>query len=164
MPSKTQHDDEMNMRVAIRSAKLGIRKKEGGPFGACIVGPDGKVLAVAHNTVWKSCDSTAHAEVNAIRMACRKLKSIDLSGCTIYSTCEPCPMCFAAIHWARIKNIAYGATIDDASAYKFNEMRLCNADIARKCKLEGVRIKGGVLRVECLHLFEEWRKSKGKPY
>ncbi|MEM0437874.1 MAG: nucleoside deaminase [Candidatus Micrarchaeia archaeon] len=159
-----QSTDEKFMRMAIRSAEAGIRKKEGGPFGACIIDARGKVLAVAHNTVWKSCDPTAHAEINAIRKASRRLNTINLSGCTIYSTCEPCPMCFSAIHWAKIKNIVYGATIDDASAYKFNEMRLCNAKIAKTCKLEDIRIKSGVLRIECLHLFEKWRKSKGRPY
>lgn len=159
-----QDVDEKFMLMAIKSAEAGIRKKDGGPFGACIVDRFGEVLAVAHNTVWRSCDSTAHAEVNAIRKACKKLKTIDLSGCTIYSTCEPCPMCFAAIHWAKIKNIVYGATIDDASAYKFNEMRLCNAQIAKTCGLEDIHISRGVLRIECLRLFEKWRKSKGRPY
>ncbi|MDD8016577.1 MAG: nucleoside deaminase, partial [Acidobacteriota bacterium] len=88
------------MRLALREARKNLRTLAGGPFGACIV-KDGRVVATARNTVLKN-DSTAHAEVNAIRKACRKLDTFDLSGCEIYSTAEPCPMCFSAIHWARI--------------------------------------------------------------
>jgi len=155
--------DESLMAKAIRSARAGVRKKEGGPFGACIVDKKGNVVAVAHNTVWKSCDATAHAEVNAIRKACKKLNTINLSGCTIYSTAEPCPMCFAAIHWARIGRIVYGANIDDAAMYGFHELRLCNAKIKDMCNLP-VKITYDFMRAECVALFEEWKKLRGRPY
>jgi tRNA(Arg) A34 adenosine deaminase TadA len=104
---------------------------EGQPFGACIV-KDGEVIACDHNVVWASTDITAHAEVYAIRNACKKLDSIDLSGCTIYSTCEPCPMCFTAIHWARIGRIVCGARIEDAKKYGFNELSVSNHELRDK--------------------------------
>ena len=95
----------------------------GGPFGACLVRGD-EVLAVAHNTVLKDQDPTSHGETNAIRLAARKLQSFDLSGCEIYSTTEPCPMCFAAIHWARIGRLIYGTAIIEVARLGFNELTL----------------------------------------
>ena len=109
---ESKRTKEKFMRVAVRMARQGVRKGQS-PFGACIV-RKGKVVSVAHNEVWKKGDSTAHAEVMAIRAACKKLKTIDLSGCTIYSTCEPCPMCFSACHWSRISRIVYGVRIEEA--------------------------------------------------
>ncbi len=84
------------MRMAIREARKNLKKMDGGPFGACIV-RGGRILAVSRNMVLKN-DATCHAEMNAIRIASKKVKGFDLSGCTIYSTTEPCPMCFSAIH------------------------------------------------------------------
>ncbi len=102
------------MRLAIRSAQAGIRRAEGGPFGAAIVRGN-QMIAVAHNTVLKDHDATCHAEVNAIRIASKKLKRFDLSDCVIYSTTEPCPMCFSAIHWARIAKVIFGTAIADVA-------------------------------------------------
>ncbi|HEO64204.1 MAG TPA: nucleoside deaminase, partial [Candidatus Omnitrophica bacterium] len=102
------HDDFM--RLAVSKAEHGIKAGQT-PFGACIV-KNGKVIVCQHNAVWQNTDITAHAEIAAIREACRKLNSIDLSGCTIYSTTEPCPMCFTAIHWAKISRIVYGTSIE----------------------------------------------------
>src|SRR5207237_7695379 len=98
----------------------------------------------AHNVVWQTTDITAHAEVNAIRLACRKLGTIDLSGCRIYSTAEPCPMCFAASHWARLDHIYFGAMIGDANAVGFSELSISNEQMK---KLGGSRIgvTGGLL-------------------
>ena len=102
------------MSLAIAKARDGIAAGQS-PFGAIIVrGHD--VVAVTHNTVWLDTDPTAHAEVNCIRSAAKALKLIDLSGCEMYSTCEPCPMCLAAIHWSKIDRVVYGATIADAAA------------------------------------------------
>ena len=126
------------MKLAIRSVRQGIGRSEGGPFGAVIV-RGGQAIAVAHNTVLKDRDATCHAEVNAIRIASRKLKRFDLSDCIIYSTTEPCPMCFSAIHWARIKKIVYGTTTADAARIGFNELRI--ADALLKGRSPGV--KGG---------------------
>jgi len=150
------------MGLAINKAKQGIRKGQT-PFGACIV-KEGKVVSCAHNIVWQSHDITAHAEINAIRQACRKLKTIDLSGCVIYSTCEPCPMCFSACHWARISEIIYGADIDDAKHFGFHELKISNVILKRLGKTK-VKIQKHFLCEENLDLFRLWKKSdKRKAY
>lgn len=155
-------EDEIFMRLAIEKAHEGI-KNEQAPFGACIV-KDGKVLAAAYNTVWENKDITAHAEINAIREACRKLKDVSLSGCTIYTTCEPCPMCFSACHWARIKRIVYGASIEDSKKFGFNEIILSN-ETMRQLGESSIKITKGVLRKECIELFEIWyRRDDRKTY
>ncbi len=112
------------MRLAIEEAKKGIKEGQA-PVGACIV-KDEQIVCCAHNTVWKDMDITAHAEINALRETCKKLHMIDLSDCEIYSTCEPCPMCFSACHWARISKIVYGARIEDAKQAGFNEIKISN--------------------------------------
>src|SRR5688572_21940368 len=104
--------DDQYMRIAIEKAREGIAADQS-PFGACIV-REGQILACEHNVVWRTTDSTAHAEVNAIRVACQAVGGVKLAGATIYSTTEPCPMCFAAIHWAGIDRIVFGASIADA--------------------------------------------------
>ncbi len=141
------------MRRAISEARKNLVRPKGGPFGACLV-RDGRVLAVARNTVLAG-DATCHAEVNAIREASRKLGTFDLSGCEIYSTTEPCPMCFGAIHWSRIEVIYYGTGIRDAARAGFHELRLSNE---RMRALGGSRIRlvPGLLRDECLALFQAW--------
>lgn len=101
-----QHEKFLNM--AINLAKKSAKKNLGGPFGAVIV-KGGKVIAKAHNTVVPDSDPTAHAEINAIRKACKKLKNFELKGCTIYASAEPCPMCLGAIYWTRLKAIYYAA-------------------------------------------------------
>src|SRR5438874_11390685 len=105
------------MRVAIEKTREGIDAGQS-PFGSVIV-RGGEVVAATHNTVWLTTDPTAHAEVNCIRSAAGKLKTIFLTGCTLYSTTEPCPMCLSAIHWARIERVVSGAPIADASAAGF---------------------------------------------
>ncbi len=107
------NDDDRYMRLAIETAKEGIAAGQS-PFGAVIV-REGTVVVAAHNTVWRDTDPTAHAEVNAIRKAAARLGRIDLHDCTLFSTCEPCPMCLAATHWSKIERLVYGATIDDAA-------------------------------------------------
>ena len=153
--------DSKFMSLAIKRAKAGIKKGQT-PFGACLV-KGGKVISCEHNTVWRCGDITAHAEMVAIKKACRKLKTIDLSGCVIYSTCEPCPMCFSACHWARISRIVYGAGIRDAKASGFNELPIPNAHMKSYGKSD-IKITGGVLREDNLRLFEIWRNSGGKEY
>lgn len=129
------------------------------PFGACIV-RDGEIVAAAHNTVWGTTDSTAHAEVNAIREACRRVGGIDLRGCTIYSTCEPCPMCFSACHWARLDRIVYGASIDDAARAGFRELPVSNAWL-KEASGSLLSLTGAIVVRECVRLFEEWQASPG---
>src|SRR6059058_3557562 len=101
-------DDEA-LQLAITACRMGIAAGQS-PFGAVVVKGD-RAITAAHNTVWRDGDPTAHAEVNAIRAATRLLGTIDLSGCTLYSTCEPCPMCLAASHWAKFDRVVYGAAI-----------------------------------------------------
>ncbi|MFC2162219.1 nucleoside deaminase [Candidatus Altiarchaeota archaeon] len=155
-------DDEEYMRLAIEKAAEGVRDGQA-PFGACIE-RDGEVLALEHNNVWEETDITAHAEVTAIRKACTKIDGIDLTGATIYSTCEPCPMCFSAIHWAKIGKIVYGASIQDAKDAGFSELSLSNEDMVRKTGTE-IDIVGGILKKECVLLFDEWKSHTDKrPY
>ena len=125
MPVQRDTPDPRFMRRAIREARKNIARRDGGPFGACIV-RNGEVVAAARNTVLIS-DATSHAEVNAIRLASKKRGTFDLSGCEIYSTTEPCPMCFGAIHWARIGVVYYGTDIHDAARAGFHELRISNA-------------------------------------
>ena len=108
------------MNQAITMAKYTSSKNMGGPFGACVV-KNGKVVAVASNSVLIDNDPTAHAEVNAIREACRRLKTYDLSGCELYATGYPCPMCLSAIMWANIKTVYYGTDLNDAEAIGFRD-------------------------------------------
>jgi tRNA(Arg) A34 adenosine deaminase TadA len=151
--------DRAFMEMAIREARKNLRTLDGGPFGACII-REGTVLAVARNTVLRN-DATAHAEVNAVRKACRRLGRYDLSGSIIYSTTEPCPMCFSAVHWARIGTIVYGTNIADARRAGFHELEISN----RRLKTLGrspIAIIGDFLRPECLELFEAWGVLPGK--
>lgn len=142
------------MRLAIEKAKEGIKKGQT-PFGACIVKED-KVIACSHNLVWKSNNITAHAEMVAIGVACQALGEIDLSGCTIYSTCEPCPMCFSACHWARISRIVFGCAIKDAGRFGFNEMSISNLKLKNLIKSK-IKITSKVAVKENIALFEFWQ-------
>ena len=160
----TRHDadDERFMRMAIGAARMGIENGQT-PFGACVV-RNGEMIACEHNAVWQQTDITAHAEIHAIRTACAVLKTIDLSGCVMYSTCEPCPMCFSAIHWARIDKICFGASIADAAHAGFRELTINNSVMRRKGGSK-VEIRPGILRDECRQLFEEWkRRPERKAY
>ena len=151
--------DEKFMTLAIARTKQGIEKGQT-PFGACIV-KAGRVISCEHNTVWKSTDITAHAEICAIRKACKKLNTVSLTGCVIYSTCEPCPMCFSACHWAGISRIVYGARIADAKRFGFSELSISN----KKMKSLGagsIKIKGNFLRKENIGLFKLWFARKDR--
>ena len=107
------------LKLAVDESLLSVESGSS-PFGAVIV-KSGKVIAKAHYTVVKSCDATAHAEVNAIRQAGQVLGTFDLSGCTLYTSCEPCPMCLNAIKWANIEEVYFAATRDDADAIGFRD-------------------------------------------
>ena len=151
--------DEKFMRLAIEAARKGVATGQT-PFGACVV-KDGRRISTAHNRVWENTDITAHAEILAIRDACAKLGTIDLSNCVLYSTCEPCPMCFSACHWARISKIVYGAGIADARIFGFGELEISNAQM-KQAGGSAIEIAGGLLREECLALFAEWSERKDK--
>ena len=147
--------DEQWMRQAMEVAREGVDAGQT-PFGACIVW-EGQLLAAAHNCVWDRTDPTAHAEVLAVRDACRKLDTIDLTGGAIYCTCEPCPMCFAAIHWAKLSKVVFGARIADAEAAGFGEMHISNEQMKRRGG-SSVEIVGDVLRAPCVALLREWSR------
>jgi tRNA(Arg) A34 adenosine deaminase TadA len=140
-----------------------MRRPEGGPFGAAIVRGH-QVIAVGHNTVLKDHDATCHAEVNVIRTASRKLKRFDLSDCVIYSTTEPCPMCFSAIHWARLRQVIFGTSIADVQKRGFNELSIPSRTMKRDGRSQ-VRIRAGFMKKECLALLAAWdRKADRKTY
>lgn len=151
------------MKQAIDEVMTHIEKVEGGPFGACVVHGN-RIVAVTHNTVLRDSDATCHAEVNAIRMASKELKTFDLSGCAIYSTTEPCPMCFSAIHWARIPHLVYGTNIQDVQKLGFNELSISNQQM-KNVGHSQVNITGDFLREECEKLLVKWASLVGAvPY
>lgn len=154
--------DEKYMSLAIKKAREGIELGQS-PFAACLV-RDGEIIACDHNHVWLDTDITAHAEIIVLRNACLKMKSIDLSRSIIYSTTEPCPMCFSALHWARVSKIFFGAGISDAYKAGFNELTLSNADL-KKHGGSTIEIIPGYKEDECVALFDLWNGKKlSKPY
>ena len=150
---------ESFMRRAISLASQNVRDGLGGPFGSVVV-KDGEIVGEGVNRVTSSCDPTAHAEMLAIRAASAKLKNFDLSGCEIYTSCEPCPMCLSAIYWARIERMYYGNTIVEADAIGFSDEFLYK-EIAlpmRERKLESTRF----LKDEALESFNLWAGIEDK--
>ncbi len=135
---------EEQMLRAIELAERNASSVTGGPFGAVVV-KDGKVIAEASNTVTVDNDPTAHAEVNAIRKACTALGTFDLSGCELYTSCEPCPMCLAACYWAHIDKVYYAADREDAAAAGFDD-----SDIYREVALPVDR-----RRIPFVHIMEK---------
>ena len=147
------------MKLAIEEARKGFNRNHGGPFGAVIV-KDGVPIANAHNEVLKTNDPTAHAEILAIRKASALLESYDLSDCEIYSTSEPCPMCFSAIHWSRLKKLYFGTTRDDVALIGFDDSLIY--DILSG-KAQVVQMKSeNVERDSCLGLLAEWEAKPDK--
>ncbi|MDP7018448.1 MAG: nucleoside deaminase [Pirellulaceae bacterium] len=141
------------MRLAIDRCREGVGAGQA-PFG-CAIEVAGQLVACEHNTVVATLDSTAHAEVNAIRAGCRAVNDIYIEGGIAATTCEPCPMCMAALHWARVDTVYYGASIEDAVAAGFSELMLPAKHVL---ELGGshVRLRGGVLREDCRSLFRDW--------
>ena len=134
-----------------------VKKNLGGPFGAVIV-KDNKIVSYGVNSVTTKNDPTAHAEINAIRKAAKKLKTFDLKDCVIYSSCEPCPMCFSAIYWANIKKIYYAATRKEASKYGFKDKKMYE-----ELKNKIVSIKMKQLENKDKELpFKLWNNQKNK--
>jgi tRNA(Arg) A34 adenosine deaminase TadA len=148
--------DEALMRRAIALAREAIAA--GQMPVAAVIARDGAIVAEAHNTVWRDTDPTAHAEMNALRRAAASLGTVDLSGTTIYATLEPCPMCLAAIHWARVDRAVFGAGIADSVAVGFNELAVPAARLAALGG-SGLVVEGGLLREECVALLDEWKRA-----
>ena len=151
-------EDAKFMEMAIRLSEDNI-DNGGGPFGAVIV-RDGEVIATGTNRVVPNNDPTAHAEVMAIRSACEKLGTFQLTGCTVYSSCEPCPMCLSALYWAVVKRICYGNTKDDAKAINFDDsfiydqLELNYTDRSIKCD--------HFMRSEARRAFKKWAEKEDK--
>jgi guanine deaminase len=147
------------MEEAIKYATKGLRDNQGGPFGAVIV-QNGEIISYGNNQVTSSNDPTAHAEIVAIRMAAKKLNRFDLHDCEIYSTCEPCPMCLAAIHWAKIPTLFYGCTRKDAAKIGFDDDLIYDV-IKGTSKEQPVKFVQ-IDREECIKPFEEWEMKEDK--
>jgi len=147
------------MRMAIELAENNVVQGQGGPFGAVIV-KDGMVIARSANRVVPTNDPTAHAEVSAIRLACKELETFSLEGCVIYTSCEPCPMCLGAIYWARIDHIYYANTKADAAAIGFDDKFIYDElDLPMESrKLPVIQL----LRDEALNAFKLWETSERK--
>lgn len=151
------------MHQAIAKAQSTMRRNIGGPFGAAIVDPNGKVIAIASNTVLGDNDPTAHAEMNAIRIASAYLGTHDLSGCTLYATGYPCPMCLSAIIWANIKKVYYGCTPQDADEIGFRDDFIYDF-INSGCKDGRILELTESNRAECLELFKEYQDTDKELY
>lgn len=146
------------MHEAIKEAYIGIENGHGGPFGAVIV-KNGKVIGKGHNRVLANNDPTAHGEIDAIRETCKNLHTYDLSGCTLYTTGEPCAMCLVAAMWANIEKVYYGATIEENAMIGFRDEKFDKLLINRK------KINHYLEQVdhdECIKLFENYNKMKSK--
>mgnify|MGYP004612293487 CR=1 FL=1 len=162
-PKCSKGEKNMNkyMEIAKNKSIKGFKNREGGPFGAIITDKEGNIIAEGNNRVLCSNDPTAHAEVVAIRTACEKLKTYDLSGYILYTSCEPCPMCLSAIIWANIKTVYYGCTKEDAGNIGFRDdviyqyLKGENKDLINLKQMD---------RDECIKAFEEYKKESGVIY
>jgi guanine deaminase len=150
---------EQFMRAAIRLSLSKMRANCGGPFGAVVV-RRGKVVGRGWNQVTSTNDPTAHAEVTAIRDACKKLKTFRLDDCELYTSCEPCPMCLAAIYWARFKQVYYANTRQDAAGIQFDD-DLIYREVAKPLSKRIIPMKQ-LLRPEALKVFAVWQAKADK--
>ena len=148
-------------KFMLRAIELSISSANGtgGPFG-CVIVKDDKIIAEGLNKVTFSNDPTAHAEIVAIREACKKLNTFNLSGCDLYASCEPCPMCLSAIYWSHVDNIFYANTREDAKRINFDDS-LIYSEISKKNEDRKIPIKQ-MLRDEALKAFEIWNKKTDK--
>lgn len=149
------------MDIAKNEALDGVRRGDGGPFGAVIVSSDGEIIATGHNKVLSLNDPTAHGEIVAIREACRKLGTYDLSGCVLYTSAEPCPMCLSAIIWANIKKVYYGCNRCDAADIGFRDDFIYKYLAGESEDVLDIKCLD---RNECLEAFLEYKKNNGTIY
>src|SRR3954465_13057293 len=150
---------EKFMREAIKEAEAGMRSGRGGPFG-CVVVRKGEVIARGNNRVTSTNDPTAHGEVTAIREACRTLQKFHLEDCELYTSCEPCPMCLAAIYWARLRKVYYANTRSDAADIDFDDAFFYRE--VRKPIMQRELPMKQLLRAEALLAFKEWKNKPDK--
>lgn len=153
------NNDREFMQRAIELARAGIEHDLGGPFG-CVVVKDGRVVGEGNNQVTSTNDPTAHAEIIAIREACKSLNSFQLDNCTIYTSCEPCPMCLGALYWARPEKVFYGCTRDDAAAIGFDDDFIYQE--LEKANAEREMVLLNMMRDEALAVFNEWSAKPDK--
>lgn len=154
----TDHDREF-MQRAIDLAREGVASDRGGPFG-CVVVKDGEIIGEGNNHVTSTNDPTAHAEIIAIRAACKLLNSFQLDGCTIYTSCEPCPMCLGAIYWARPAKVYYACTRDDAASIGFDDDFIYKE--LEKANAEREMVLLNLMRDDALEVFKEWSAKPNK--
>lgn len=147
------------MQRAIELARNGMESNKGGPFGAVIV-KDGVIVGEGCNQVTSTNDPTAHAEVTAIRNACKHLNSFQLDGCDLYTSCEPCPMCLGAIYWARPNNIYYACTREDAANVGFDDQFIYD-ELGKDMSMRKIKITQ-VMRDGALKVFEQWNEKNDK--
>lgn len=150
------------MLEAIRLATENAASGRGGPFAAIVV-RDGEIVSRGVNSVTATNDPTAHAEVVAIRRACQALRNFDLRGCELYATCEPCPMCMGAIYWARLSQVYFGNTREDAARAGFDDSLIYD-EIAKPYGARQI-LMTVLLRDEALASFQAWERTRNKvPY
>lgn len=155
------------MNEACKEANINARNNflEGGPFGAVVV-KDGKIIGRGKNSVLSDDDPTAHAEITAIKRACKYLNTHDLSGCSLYTTCYPCPMCLSAIVWSNINEVYYGNTKEDAAEIGFRDDRIYNLinNISLGKENKDILELHQMKRDETIKIFEEFKNKEGKIY
>lgn len=149
------------IKIAKEMAENGMKNNEGGPFGAVITDKNGNIISKGNNQVLKNNDPTAHAEVVAIRNACKKLNTYDLSEYILYTSCEPCPMCLSAIIWSNIKEVYYACTKNDATEIGFRDDMIY--EYLKGNNKDLINLKQ-INRDECIELFEEYKKQGKKIY
>lgn len=155
-----EQDDERHIREAIALSREGMERNDGGPFG-CVIVKNGVVIGRGNNRVTSTNDPTAHAEVVAIREACQALGSFQLTGCTLYTSCEPCPMCLGAIYWARPDRIVFAATREDAAAAGFDD-QLIYDELPLPAELRRIPTNARLLRSEAQAVFHAWMEKPDK--
>ncbi len=155
-------EHEKFMRQAILLASQGVREDKGGPFGAVIV-KDGAIIGQGHNCVTSTYDPTAHAEIVAIRQACQTIHNFSLKGAVIYTSCEPCPMCLAALYWSRIDMIYFANSAADAAAIGFDDAFFYR-ELQMPASKRSMQMKQ-LMRTEALFTFRLWQEKEDKtPY
>ena len=151
--------DEYFMRRAIEMARKGMNANAGGPFG-CVIVKDDTIIAEEHNKVTSTNDPTAHAEIVAIRKACDKLGSFQLDDCIVYTSCEPCPMCFGAIYWARPKMVFFACTKKDAAKVDFDDQFIYD-ELEKDIEDRNIKFVR-MMRKEAVSVFREWAEKTDK--
>jgi len=162
MDNLTEEQKNRFMSLAIAQAWQGVKNGEGGPFGACIIETTTfKVVSQAHNTVLKDNDPSAHAEINAIRQACRKKNSYWLEDCVLFTTCEPCPMCLGAIYWSRIPVVYFGCSRQEASDAGFDD-KFIYEQIFLPIEQRSIKFISSKDTQNCLEVMLYWKSLNSK--